>query len=138
MYLTLKALHLIAVISWMVGLLYLPRIFVYHADVKPESDTYEIFSLMELRLMKYIMNPAMIASWIFGIGLISYVGAAGWLHAKIALVVILSVYHMYLGVVRKKLINEPSKYTSKYFRYINEVPTILLILIVILVVVKPF
>ena len=106
MYLTLKALHLIAVISWMVGLLYLPRIFVYHADVKPESDTYEIFSLMELRLMKYIMNPAMIATWIFGVWLVYLAGheiaMQLWMQIKLILVVLLSGFHGFLSKCRKK------------------------------------
>ena len=100
------SLHIISVIAWMAGLLYLPRLFVYHWSKEVGSDSSETFKLMELRLLKIIMNPAMIASWIFGIGLIHYVGSAGWLHAKITLVVILSAYHMYLGVVRKKLIND--------------------------------
>ena len=138
MYEWLKVLHIISFVAWFAGLFYLPRLFVYHTENAHSELICKTFETMEYKLLKYIMNPAMIASWIFGIGLIHYVGSAGWLHAKITLGVILSAYHMYLGVVRKKLINEPSKYTSKYFRYINEVPTILLILIVILVVVKPF
>ena len=101
LYLTLKALHLIAVISWMVGLLYLPRIFVYHADVKPESDSYEILSLMELRLMKYIMNPAMIATWIFGVWLVYLAGheiaMQLWMQIKLILVVLLSGFHGFLS-----------------------------------------
>ena len=138
MYEWIKVLHVISFVAWFAGLFYLPRLYVYHAENADHDHTRKTLEIMEYKLLKFIMNPAMIATWIFGVGLIHYVGSAGWLHAKITLVVILSAFHMYLGVIRKKLINEPSKYSSKYFRYINEVPTVLLILIVILVVVKPF
>ena len=119
MYLTLKALHLIAVISWMVGLLYLPRIFVYHADVKPESDTYEIFSLMEFRLMKYIMNPAMIATWIFGVWLVYLAGheiaMQLWMQIKLILVVLLSGFHGFLSKCRKNFQNKLNPRTAKFY-----------------------
>lgn len=138
MYEWLKVLHIISFVSWFAGLFYLPRLFVYHSENAEHNHTCKTLETMEYKLLKYIMNPAMIATWLFGIGLIHYVGSGGWLHTKILLVIFLSAYHMYLGVVRKKLINNPAQHTSKYFRIINEVPTILLILIVILVVVKPF
>jgi putative membrane protein len=138
MYEWIKVLHIISFISWFAGLFYLPRLYVYHVENSDHEHTRKTLETMEYKLLKFIMNPAMIATWVFGVALIHYVGTAGWLHAKITLVVILSAFHMYLGVVRKKLINEPSKYSSKYFRFINEVPTVILILIVILVVVKPF
>jgi putative membrane protein len=138
MYEWIKVLHIISFISWFAGLFYLPRLYVYHVENSDHERTRKTLETMEYKLLKFIMNPAMIATWVFGVALIHYVGTAGWLHAKITLVVILSAFHMYLGVVRKKLINEPSKYSSKYFRFINEVPTVILILIVILVVVKPF
>jgi putative membrane protein len=138
MYEWIKVLHIISFISWFAGLFYLPRLYVYHVENSDHEHTRKTLETMEYKLLKFIMNPAMIATWVFGLALIHYVGTAGWLHAKITLVVILSAFHMYLGVVRKKLINEPSKYSSKYFRFINEVPTVILILIVILVVVKPF
>ncbi|WP_440680100.1 protoporphyrinogen oxidase HemJ [Candidatus Pelagibacter sp. HIMB1517] len=138
MYEWIKVLHIISFVAWFAGLFYLPRLYVYHAENADHDHTRKTLETMEYKLLKFIMNPAMIATWIFGVALIHYAGSAGWLHAKITLVVILSAFHMYLGVIRKKLINEPSKYSSKYFRYINEVPTVLLILIVILVVVKPF
>jgi len=138
MYEWIKVLHIISFVAWFAGLFYLPRLYVYHAENVDHEHTRKTLETMEYKLLKFIMNPAMIATWVFGAALIHYVGTAGWLHAKITLVVILSAFHMYLGVVRKKLINGPSKYSSKYFRFINEVPTVILILIVILVVVKPF
>jgi putative membrane protein len=138
MYEWIKVLHIISFISWFAGLFYLPRLYVYHVENFDHEHTRKTLETMEYKLLKFIMNPAMIATWVFGLALIHYVGTAGWLHVKITLVVILSAFHMYLGVIRKKLINEPSKYSSKYFRFINEVPTVILILIVILVVVKPF
>lgn len=138
MYEWIKVLHIISFISWFAGLFYLPRLYVYHVENSDHEHTRKTLETMEYKLLKFIMNPAMIATWVFGLGLIHYAGTAEWLHAKITLVVILSAFHMYLGVVRKKLINEPSKFSSKYFRFINEVPTVILILIVILVVVKPF
>ena len=139
MYEWLKVLHIISFVSWFAGLFYLPRLFVYHSENSSHEHTCKTLEVMEYKLLKYIMNPAMIATWIFGVTLIHHVGfSGGWLHTKILLVVILSGYHMYLGVIRKKLIIDSSKYSSKYFRYINEVPTVLLILIVILVIIKPF
>ena len=139
MYEWLKVLHIISFVSWFAGLFYLPRLFVYHSENSSHEHTCKTLEVMEYKLLKYIMNPAMIATWIFGVTLIHYVGFSGsWLHTKILFVIILSGYHMYLGVIRKKLIIDSSKYSSKYFRYINEVPTVLLILIVILVIIKPF
>ena len=139
MYEWLKVLHIISFVSWFAGLFYLPRLFVYHSENSSHEHTCKTLEVMEYKLLKYIMNPAMIATWVFGVTLIHYVGfSGGWLHTKTLLVVILSGYHMYLGVIRKKLIIDSSKYSSKYFRYINEVPTVLLILIVILVIIKPF
>ena len=141
MYLTLKALHLIAVISWMVGLLYLPRIFVYHAEVKTDSEAYNIFTIMELRLMKYIMNPAMVATWIFGIWLVYLAGheiaMQLWMQIKLILVIILSGFHGFLSKCRKNFYNKVNSKTSKFFRIINEIPTVLLIFIVFIVVFKP-
>ena len=137
-YLFIKALHLIFVIAWMAGMLYLPRLFLYHCEVQHATEEYKRFCLMERRLLKIIMNPAMILTWIFGLGLIHYVGFASWLVLKIILVIILSGFHMYLAKIRKNLEHNYRDYSSRYLRLINEVPTILLILIVILVVVKPF
>ena len=141
MYLTLKALHLIAVISWMVGLLYLPRIFVYHAEVKTDSEAYNIFTIMELRLMKYIMNPAMVATWIFGIWLVYLAGheiaMQLWMQIKLILVIILTGFHGFLSKCRKNFYNKVNSKTSKFFRIINEIPTVMLIIIIFLVIFMP-
>ena len=141
MYLTLKALHLIAVISWMVGLLYLPRIFVYHAEVKTDSEAYNIFTIMELRLMKYIMNPAMVATWIFGIWFVYLAGheiaMQLWMQIKLILVIILSGFHGFLSKCRKNFYNKVNSKTSKFFRIINEIPTVMLIIIIFLVIFMP-
>ena len=141
LYLTFKALHLIAVISWMAGLLYLPRIFVYHAENINQKETSEIFKVMERRLFNYIMMPAMILTWFFGILLIGSLGLNVfyelWFILKGALVLLLTHYHFYLGKCVRLFANEQNTKTSKFFRIINEVPTILLILIVFIVVFKP-
>ena len=140
-YLTFKALHLIAVISWMAGLLYLPRIFVYHAETVENKSQSETFKLMEKRLYFYIMNPAMILSWVFGILLIHSQGILSlgllWMKIKIGLAIALTGYHFYLLAIMKDFqINNNSK-SSKFFRIINEVPTLLLIIIIFVVVFKP-
>ena len=140
-YLTFKALHLIAVISWMAGLLYLPRIFVYHAETKENKGQSETFKLMEKRLYFYIMNPAMILSWVFGILLIHYQGVLSlgflWMKIKLGLVIILTGYHFYLLAVLKDFQIDSNIKSSKFFRIINEVPTILLIIIIFVVIFKP-
>jgi putative membrane protein len=140
-YLTFKALHLIAVISWMAGLLYLPRIFVYHSETIQNKQQSETFKLMEKRLYFYIMNPAMILSWIFGILLIYTQGIESlgllWMKLKLGLVIILTAYHFYLLIFIKDFQMDINAKTSKYFRIINEVPTILLIIIIFVVVFKP-
>ena len=140
-YLIIKALHLISTISWMVGLLYLPRIFVYHVENFDKKQTTEIFEIMERRLYNYIMRPAMLFSWIFGIVLIYLNGLDVltnlWMQIKLALVIILSVYHEYLGRCLNQLKNNTNTKTSKFYRYLNEVPTVLLILIVFVVIIKP-
>ena len=139
-YLTFKALHLIAVISWMAGLLNLPRIFVYHAETN-KDEVKEVFKIMERRLFLYIMNPAMILSWLFGFLLIHSIGIHSlkdsWLLAKIILVISLTFYHFFLFNCLKKFSNNENGHTPKFFRIINEVPTVLLIIIIFLVVFKP-
>ena len=140
-YLLFKSFHLIAVISWMAGLLYLPRIFVYHAETVENRSQSETFKLMEKRLYFYIMNPAMILSWVFGILLIHSQGilslALLWMKIKIGLVIVLTGYHFYLlAILRDFQIDNNSK-SSKFFRIINEVPTLLLIIIIFVVVFKP-
>ena len=140
-YLLFKSLHLIAVISWMAGLLYLPRIFVYHVENSEKKETIEIFEIMEKRLYNYIMRPAMLFSWIFGIVLIYLNGldvlTGLWIQIKLVLVIILSGYHEYLGKCLTSLENRTNTKSAKFYRYINEVPTILLILIVFVVIIKP-
>ena len=140
-YLTFKALHLIAVISWMAGLLYLPRIFVYHAETYENREQSETFKLMEKRLYFYIMNPAMILSWVFGILLIHSQGIISlsllWMKIKIGLVIILTAYHFYLLAVLKDFQTDSNSKSSRFFRIINEVPTILLIIIIFVVIFKP-
>ena len=140
-YLLFKSLHLIAVISWMAGLLYLPRIFVYHTENLEDKNTSSIFKIMEKKLYLYIMMPAMVLSWIFGMILISNIGFENltnlWIKIKLILVIILTMYHFYLGKLLDDFrLNKNSK-SSKFFRFINEVPTILLILIVFIVIFKP-
>ena len=140
-YLTFKALHLIAVISWMAGLLYLPRIFVYHTENQDEKQINKVFKIMEFKLYNYIMMPAMILSWIFGLILIGSIGFeqlhSNWLIIKLILVVVLTIYHFFLGNCLNKFKNDENKYSSRFFRIFNEIPTILLILIVFIVVFKP-
>ena len=140
-YLLFKSLHLIAVISWMAGLLYLPRIFVYHVENYKKKETTEIFETMERKLYFYIMRPAMIISWLFGILLIYQIGFESfsqlWLQLKIFFVIILTVYHEYLGKCLTSLRDGSNSKSSRFFRIINEIPTILLILIVFIVIFKP-
>mgnify|MGYP006107687281 CR=1 FL=1 len=139
-YLFFKSLHLIAVISWMAGLLYLPRIFVYHSEAKNEQQI-ETFRVMERKLYNYIMMPAMILSWLFGILLIHSLGYSVfselWLQIKGVSVLILTHYHFYLGKHLRLFASDDNKKSSKFFRIINEIPTILLIIIVFVVVFKP-
>ena len=141
LYLVIKSLHLIAVISWMAGLLYLPRIFVYHAENSSEKKTSEIFKTMERKLFYYIMFPAMALSWLFGLILISIIGFSSlsflWMQIKILLVTILTFYHFYLGICLNDLKNNIFKRSSRFFRIINEIPTILLIITVFIVIFKP-
>ena len=139
-YLLFKSLHLIAVISWMAGLLYLPRIFVYHSENDNKIIT-AVFKTMERKLFYFIMTPAMILSWLFGLILISEVGfeqlANLWLQLKLIFVIFLTIYHFYLGLLLNKLKYDMNKKSSKFYRYINEIPTLLLILIVFIVIFKP-
>ena len=140
-YLLFKSLHLIAVISWMAGLLYLPRIFVYHAEYNLETKTSEIFKIMEKKLFFYIMTPAMVLSWLFGLLLIHSIGfeqlGQTWMILKIIFVLILTFYHFYLGNILNQFKFNNNIHSHKFYRYINEIPTILLILIVFVVIFKP-
>jgi protoporphyrinogen IX oxidase len=140
LYLTLKAIHVIAVISWMVGLLYLPRLFVYHVENNsPEAS--KIFKVMEKRLMKIIMNPAMIVTWLSGLSVLWIIGFNNifslWLYIKFLFVIVLSGYHGFLSKCLKDFESDRNKRSSKFFRVINEIPTIILIIIVFLVIFKP-
>ena len=135
----IKILHIIAVMSWLAGLLYLPRIFVYHAGVAVGSETDKVFQVMEKRLLRYIMMPAMILVFIFGFYLASEIGFEFiWLHIKITLVLCLAAYHGFLSKCRKNFEKGQNKYSQKFYRIINEVPTLLMIAIVALVILKPF
>ncbi|MDA9186950.1 protoporphyrinogen oxidase HemJ [Candidatus Pelagibacter sp.] len=140
-YLLFKSLHLIAVVSWMAGLLYLPRIFVYHVENKEKKEATDIFEVMEKRLFFYIMRPAMIFTWIFGLILIYLNGieifSQIWMQLKFILIILLSIFHEYLGRCLYSLKNNTNTKSSKYFRIINEIPTILLILVVFIVIFKP-
>ena len=140
LYLLYKSLHLVAVISWMAGLLYLPRIFVYHSEAKNE-EMLETFKTMERKLYNYIMMPAMILSWLFGLLLIHSLGFAIfselWMQIKSIAILVLTYYHFFLGNNLKLFAQNNNQKTSKYFRIINEIPTILLIVIVFVVIFKP-
>ena len=140
-YLLFKSLHLIAVISWMAGLLYLPRIFVYHTENLEDNNTSSIFKIMEKKLYLYIMMPAMVLSWIFEMILISNIGfetlSTLWIKIKLILVILLTLYHFYLGKLLEDFRLNKNTKSSKFFRIINEVPTLLLILIVFIVIFKP-
>ena len=143
-YLLFKSIHLIAVISWMAGLLYLPRIFVYHSESVRDNkseDLKETFKVMERRLFVYIMNPAMILSWIFGVLLIHTIGMDSfnflWLQLKLLFVVILTIYHFFLFQCLRKFAENNNSFSPKFYRIINEIPTILLIGIILVVVFKP-
>ncbi len=139
-YLWAKAIHVIAVISWMAGMLYLPRLFIYHAQSQPGSAQSETFKVMERRLLRAIINPAMIATWTFGLWLAwrGFGFAGGWLHGKIALVVLLSGVHGYYAGAVRRFAEDRNTRSVRHWRFMNEVPTVLMIAIVVLVIVKPF
>jgi protoporphyrinogen IX oxidase len=140
LYLWIKALHVVAVIAWMAGMLYLPRLFVYHAVETPGSATSETFKVMERRLLKAIMTPAMIVAWLAGIFLIWKGGwiASGWLHVKLLAVIALSGAHGYLASCVRAFAEDRNARPQRFYRILNEVPTLLMLAIVILVIVKPF
>lgn len=137
----IKALHVISIIAWMAGLLYLPRLFVYHCEVPAGSEASETFKVMERRLLRAIMNPAMIASYVFGITMIVLTPEwmkQGWLHAKILFVLLLTVSHMMMARWRREFAEDRNTRPQRFYRIANEVPTLLMIGIVIFVIVKPF
>ncbi|MCQ0987003.1 protoporphyrinogen oxidase HemJ [Jiella marina] len=140
-YLWVKVVHLFAVIAWMAGMLYLPRLFVYHAEAGPHTPQSETFKVMERRLLKGIINPSMIATWVAGLWLGVFGGwftGGAWLHAKIVLVLILSGIHGILSAAVRRFAEDRNTKSSRYWRILNEVPAVLLAFILILVVVKPF
>ena len=141
-YLWIKAFHIIAVIAWMAGMLYLPRLFVYHADVPRGSPESAKFKVMERRLLKAIVNPAMIATWLLGLTLALTPSSGGfgqgWLHAKLGLVVGMSALHGFFARCQRDFANDANHYSQRFYRIYNEIPAVLMVFIVILVVVKPF
>ena len=140
MYVWLTALHIIAVIAWMAGLFYLPRLYVYHAQVGPQSPESATFKVMERRLLRIIMNPAMIAAWVFGLLMLwanPFLFQQGWMHMKLTAVVILTVFHMLAAGWRRGFAEDRNTRSHRFYRVANEVPTVLMIVIVIMAVVKP-
>ncbi len=140
-YLLFKSLHLISVISWMAGLLYLPRIFVYHSQNNTQQIISEVFKVMEKKLFFYIMTPAMILSWAFGLILILEIGfdklGQKWMILKLVFVTLLTFYHFYLGKILGKFKKDSNSHSHKFYRFINEIPTLLLILIIFVAIFKP-
>lgn len=139
-YLWAKAIHVVAAISWMAGMLYLPRLFIYHCDAEPGSVQSETFKVMEQRLLRVIINPAMVITWVFGLWLAweGFRFTGGWLHAKIFAVVLLSAAHGWLSKGVREFSEDRNTRSPRYWRMVNEVPTVLMIVIVVLVIVKPF
>ena len=141
-YLWVKALHIISFTAWMAGLFYLPRLFVYHCKATANSESSEMLEKMESKLLRIIMNPAMILTFIFGILLIHINGdillKSGWFHVKMLFVFILAGFHGFLAVSRKKFVNGNNNYSERFFRLANEIPTLCLFIIVIMAIVKPF
>jgi putative membrane protein len=140
-YYWLLSFHIISVISWMAGMFYLPRLYVYHTRLESGSDASEMFKEMERKLLRYIINPAMSATWIFGLALSfgqDSWNAGGWFYIKFSAVIILSGFHGYLSKWRKEFLRDENTHTEKYFRMMNEVPTVLMIIIVFMVFLKPF
>ena len=143
LYLLTKSAHVIAIIAWMAGLLYLPRLFVYHVDAERGSKQSETFKVMERRLLRAITNPAMIASWVLGLVLVFFfesvdIWSEGWFHVKLTLVIGLTIYHMALARWRRAFERDANTHSSAFFRVMNEVPTILMIGIVVMAVMRPF
>lgn len=137
-----KALHIISVVAWMCGMLYLPRLFVYHSQVAPGSEASELFKVMEKKLMRIIINPAMIATWLFGLWLANYIHAFDpvngyWMHYKLVLVLLMQVVHAMMSRWRKAFERDERPKSEKFFRIFNEIPTIFMIVIIFLVVVRP-
>lgn len=140
-YLLFKALHIISVISWMAGMLYLPRLFVYHAQLDMDSPTHPLFKVMERRLLRYIINPAMIAALLFGIIMLIANPSLlhdGWMHGKMMALIGMFAVHGMIARYRKDFEKDVNRHSHKFYRYLNEIPTVLMIIIILLVVMKPF
>ncbi len=139
-YLWVKALHVIAVIAWMAGMLYLPRLYVYHVDAAPGSTQAETFKVMERRLLRFIINPAMLASWALGLALVAHLDAwgEGWMHGKFALLLGMQLIHVGFARWRGQFAADANRHDARFYRIVNEVPTVPMIGIVLLVVVRPF
>ncbi|MCH8001130.1 MAG: protoporphyrinogen oxidase HemJ [Proteobacteria bacterium] len=139
-YLWVKALHVIAVIAWMAGMLYLPRLYVYHCAAEPGSAQSETFKVMERRLLRAIVDPAMILAWVLGLALVAHLDAWGeaWMHAKFACVIALSTLHGFFARWRRQFAADDNRHEARFYRLVNEVPAVLMIAIVVLVVVRPF
>ena len=137
MFLWIKAIHIISVIAWMAGLLYLPRLFVYHSDKEIKQNTSNTFKVMERKLYRFIMNPSVALVWITGLILFYYSGIETWLLVKIALVILMTFFHIFLGQRLRDFTADANKYSSRFFRIINEVPAIIMIIIVFLAVLQP-
>ncbi len=139
-YLWVKALHIIAVIAWMAGMLYLPRLFIYHCAAEPGSVQSETFKVMERRLLRAIINPAMVLAWVLGLALVTDLGvwSEPWMQAKFAAAIALSTLHGFFSRWRRDFDNDDNHHSARFYRYLNEVPTLLMIAIVLLVVLKPF
>lgn len=137
-----KALHIIAVMAWMAGMLYLPRLYVYHAAADTGSELSETLKIMERRLLRLIINPAMIAAWLFGGALLwanpALLQGAGWMHAKLAAVAGLQIFHALLARWRRAFLKDQNRHSARFYRAVNEIPTVLMIVIVVMVVVRPF
>ena len=140
MYFWIKALHIISVISWMAGLLYLPRLLIYHVDAEKGSVQSETFKIMERRLLKAIMTPAMLLSWLFGLTLMTMTQAwtEGWFLTKLLLLIVLTAMHFFNAAWVKEFANDANQRKARFYRFANEIPTVLMILIVLLAVIKPF
>ncbi len=139
-YLWVKALHIIAVIAWMAGMLYLPRLFIYHCAAEPGSVQSETFKVMERRLLRAIINPAMVLVWVLGLALMTNLGAWNepWMHGKLVAVIVLSAIHGKFSRWRRDFDKDQNRHSARFYRYVNEIPTLLMIAIVLLVVLKPF
>ena len=140
MYEWVKAAHVISIIAWMAAMLYLPRLMVYHADSETGSAQSETFKIMERRLLKAIMTPSMLASWVFGLWLMVLIAAwqDGWFHLKLLMVILMTAYHIFAAVWVNEFARDERKRSQRFFRLVNEIPAVLMVVIVIAVIVKPF